>query len=477
MSAKKFKARNTIEAIRLVKNSLGDDAIILSNRNINGEVEIVAISSNDIDVVTETAKKVEEVKEKPIKQKEIEIIDEHILDIEDFCGEITGELPKKKKVEMVEEIEIEEETISDFDLIFQKNTKELTTPTMEGSQAKTLVENLQKYQKIHNKQNEIEEKKEDFNEDNKEQNKEQNLPLEVLLELRFLRKIVANNVNKKSKQDIVKINLLKKLLLMNFTPSVAFSIINKIPNNIEYIEAETLIKNQINKLMKIIKVEDEIITKGGVYALIGPTGVGKTTTVAKLASRAIIKLGSENVALITTDNYRIAAHQQLKIYADLLGIPIILVENEKEFHFAINKFSDKQLTLIDTTGMSQKDVAVKGLVNMLNKDSIYKLLLLPASARTEILDDIIKSYSIGEISGCILTKEDETEGVMNVIDTLIRHDLPLYYVCNGQRVPEDIVFPNKKTLINKSFSMFNEENLKNITELELALLMSQYSID
>ncbi len=506
MSAKKFTARNTIEAIRLVKKTLGDDAVIISNRNVNGVVEIIAMSANDIDSVTENAQAAEIVDKKevakPTVKKEKE--KEQELDIHDFCGEIMGEIVEKDEEEETEDINLDDilkaeedqkendfdssfkKEESDFDSVFksdskkekqEKVVKDFVIPSIHASQAKTLIKNLPKNANKEENEEIVRSINESKDESEEEKPKEKSIPIEILLELRSLRKIVANNMNKQSGQNMVKVNLLKKLLLMGFTPKVAASLMERMPKNAEPIEAETFVKNKINKKMKIIKVEDEIISKGGIYALIGPTGVGKTTTVAKLASRAIMKLGAENVALITTDNYRIAAHEQLKIYADLLGIPIVLVENEKEFNLALKKLSKRKLILIDTTGMSQKDAAVKGLVTMLDREKINNLLLLPASSRTEILDDIIKSYSAGKIDGCILTKEDEAEGVMNIIDAVLRHDLQLFYVCNGQRVPEDIVFPNKKNLINKAFSLFDENSIKKISELELALLMSEFSID
>jgi len=184
---------------------------------------------------------------------------------------------------------------------------------------------------------------------------------------------------------------------------------------------------------------DDILTRGGIAALIGPTGVGKTTTVAKLAARYNLRHGPNRVALITTDSYRIGAFEQLCTFGMILDAPVRLVRTAQELQDAIKAFSDKSLILIDTAGMSQRDLRLSQQFALLNDPArIRSYLVLAANAQHSVLQETAAAFARIPLSGAILTKVDETTRLGAALSVVHEQNLPLAYICNGQRVPEDL---------------------------------------
>lgn len=204
--------------------------------------------------------------------------------------------------------------------------------------------------------------------------------------------------------------------------------------------------------------EDDIITHGGIYALVGSTGVGKTTTIAKIAARCALKHGAKNVALITTDCYRIGGQEQLRTYARILGVPVRVAKTHQDLADALNQLLDRRFILIDTAGMNQRDMQLAEKFSVLKQQSpkIKNYLTVSATTQASGLNDIINSFSHLELSGCILTKTDEASSLGGAISALIRHKLPLAYVCNGQQVPEDFSLARPNTLVKQASDLMNE---------------------
>lgn len=196
----------------------------------------------------------------------------------------------------------------------------------------------------------------------------------------------------------------------------------------------------LNALTQGLRVgEDEILSEGGVVALVGPTGVGKTTTIAKLAAHYTLRHGPRQVALITTDSYRIGAFEQLRTFAMILDLPVRLVSSREELQDAITGYSDKSLVLIDTAGMSQRDMRLSQQFALFDVEPAIKTyLVLSANAQVAMLEEAVLAFGKVPLAGSILTKVDEATRLGGVFSVLYDHKLPLAYVSNGQRVPEDL---------------------------------------
>nr|WP_298522834.1 flagellar biosynthesis protein FlhF [uncultured Halomonas sp.] len=228
-------------------------------------------------------------------------------------------------------------------------------------------------------------------------------------------------------------------------------------------------KRQLTSRLPILDDEAALLDQGGVFALIGPTGIGKTTTTAKLAARYVMRHGAAGVALVTTDSYRIGAHEQLRIYARLLGVDVHALEADAPLGDLLTRLAHKRLVIIDTVGMSQRDQRLAGQIAMLGDSTgqasgqaarpIRRLLLLNAASHGDTLEEVVETYQRASkaagapLFGAILTKVDEAPRLGAVLDIAIRHGLRLHYVSHGQQVPEDLSLADGNTLLDQALSV------------------------
>ncbi len=196
--------------------------------------------------------------------------------------------------------------------------------------------------------------------------------------------------------------------------------------------------------------EPAIEDRRGVCALIGSTGVGKTTTTAKLAAAFAAKHGAANLGLITLDAYRVGAHEQLRAYGRILGVPVHMAHDRAALEDLLELLSGKQLILVDTAGMAQRDGRTKELLAMLAHPSINKLLVVNSAAQGDAIEDVMHAYQAASCSGVILSKLDEAVKLGPALDALIRHKLKVMGVANGQRVPEDWHRLSSQALVHRA---------------------------
>jgi flagellar biosynthesis protein FlhF len=217
--------------------------------------------------------------------------------------------------------------------------------------------------------------------------------------------------------------------------------------------------------------ECDVIDNGGVYALVGPTGVGKTTTVAKLAARYAVKYGTAGLGLITLDAYRVGAHEQLRTYGRILGAPVHLAQDGATLRELLGSMRAKRLVLIDTCGVSQRDERLNEMLNILDANQVLRLLLLNAASHAETLEDVALAWQADTGAGAILTKVDEAARIGGALDCVMRHRLVLHGLTNGQRVPEDWHAANATLLAHLSLKPANQ--LFALADAEGALLAQQ----
>lgn len=264
--------------------------------------------------------------------------------------------------------------------------------------------------------------------------------------------------------------MMQVLLNAGFSPLLARQLVTVLPEQAALPAAQKAIGAEIKKLLRVMSHES-LVADGGVYALVGPTGVGKTTTIAKLAARCVVTHGAASLGLITTDSYRIAAHDQLRVYGKILNVPVHAVKDAADMTATVAKMRDKKTVLIDTVGMSQRDQLLAEQSAMLagSGTSVKRLLLLNATANAATLDEVIGSYSKGGLHGCIITKLDESASLATALDCVIRHRLTLHYVTNGQCVPEDIRLPHADYLLHRALRPTMDFYAHNLHEDELPL--------
>ena len=177
--------------------------------------------------------------------------------------------------------------------------------------------------------------------------------------------------------------------------------------------------------------------------------------------------------MLTTDGYRIGAHEQLRIYGRILGVPVHAVGDSNDLRQTLAALKDKHMVLIDTVGMSQRDSMVIEQASMLaSSGTVKRLLLLNATSRGETLDDVIRSYGGDDIAACIVSKVDETTTLAPVVDAIVRHGMPIAYLANGQRVPEDMHLPNRKYLLHRVFKQVQGNMAYRLKAEEIGMVLA-----
>lgn len=261
----------------------------------------------------------------------------------------------------------------------------------------------------------------------------------------------------------VQAELFRQLLAAGMSPALCRQLVAKLPTQFSDEAALKWAKSALAHNVLTIPEQEDVVAKGGLYALVGPTGVGKTTTVAKLAARCTIRHGADRVALITTDSYRIGAQDQLRLYGKILGVSVYSVQNEADLNLTLADLGSKHhVVLIDSVGMGQRDSRVNGQIEMFANSvghggkTISRILVLAANSDGHTLEDVVRRYRGNGLAGCIISKLDEAVSAGPSLDTLIRHRLPVYYVTNGQRVPEDLHLPNAQFLVDRAFKATRE---------------------
>jgi flagellar biosynthesis protein FlhF len=421
MNVRKFSASSSRDAWRQVREALGPDAVILSNRTINGMIEILAMAPEDMSSLSEP---------------------------------------------VVERPALSESTLSAFGVnrAQEQAAKPAAVvapkPSSDDNQAANLADAIAASRDAAPASGGAE-------------------LAQVMNELRSMRGMLESQLaeiawSAQQKREPAKAAVMRELLSAGFSASLARYLTQNLPKNDTVDNCLSWVKSVLARNLSIIGNENEILDKGGVYALVGPTGVGKTTTTAKLAARCVMRHGAGKLALITTDGYRIGGYEQLRIYGKILGVMVHSVKDETDLRIALDELKNKHTVLIDTVGMGQRDKMVAEQIAMLSgtESRVKRLLCLSATSTGETLSEVVRSYQGGGLAGCIMTKLDEAATVGNVLDVMIRQKLSLYYVANGQRVPEDLHVPNAHYLVDRAFKLKRETAPFQYSDEELPLVIA-----
>ncbi|MDX2367175.1 MAG: flagellar biosynthesis protein FlhF [Colwellia sp.] len=278
-------------------------------------------------------------------------------------------------------------------------------------------------------------------------------------EMASIRQLLEHQVSGLMWQDMAQKDpqravLVTRLLALGLNEQIADQIAGYVPAQAHEAQAwqhaTKLISEQINT------TQNDIIYRGGVVALVGPTGVGKTTTIAKLAARFAQIHGHEQVALISTDTYRIAGFEQLATYGKIIGCQVNLAKDSQALDTLLQQYAKKKLILIDTAGMGQRDIRLaENLANLVSnaRFRIRNYLVLAANSQQQVMQENVDRFKKVPLSGCIYTKLDESVSIGEIITTSIQNGLPIGYLTDGQRVPEDIKVANAEKLVTLADKM------------------------
>ena len=307
---------------------------------------------------------------------------------------------------------------------------------------------------------------------------------EVMEEIRAMREALAKQMSElawaggQQPKNPLKSAMLKHLLSLGLSPSLTRYLTENAPSDGELEQAIEWSKGILTRNINVLQDEDSFLDEGGVYALIGPTGVGKTTTTAKLAARYVMRHGPGKLALITTDGYRIGAHEQLRIYGKIMGVMVHSVKDEVDLRLALEELATKHTVLIDTVGMSQRDQMVAEQIAMLagTQVPVKRLLCLNTTSTIETLNEVVHAYRGSGLEGVILTKLDEAVTISNALDVVIRQKLRLFYLGTGQRVPEDLQLAQARPLVERMFGLRSSQSSKHYEDNELPVLMSTEAV-
>ena len=232
--------------------------------------------------------------------------------------------------------------------------------------------------------------------------------------------------------------VLKDLSLLGIAPDIARQLAERVPSRAGPAAAARLAPALL--LKHLATVDGGMLDTGGVFAIVGPTGVGKTTTIAKLAARWCLRHGARDLALVSLDHFRIGARDQLLTYARLLGVPMQVASSARELGAVLEGLSARRLVLIDTAGMSPNDARLaEQFATLIGPGRrIQTYLALAANGEQQALDEIVRSYARAHLDGLVLTKLDEAASLGAVLSAALRHALPLAWLADGQRVPDDL---------------------------------------
>lgn len=302
---------------------------------------------------------------------------------------------------------------------------------------------------------------------------------ELMAELRAMRGFIAEQIESVSWFEGVRrrpqqARLLRWLLRAGFSASLSRTLVGRLPADIGDAESERWLHEALRQELPCAAPAQTIFDDGGVFALLGPTGVGKTTTAAKIAAQFALRHGAQSVGLITADVYRVGAQDQLRTFGRLLGVPVHVAHDVAGLTDFLQLFMNRKLVLIDTAGVGQRDERVGELLAALSSTRIRRVLVIDAAMQAEAIDEVATAYQADRAAGVVLSKVDEAVQLGGALDCLVRRRLELQGVADGQRVPEDWHRPDVGALVERALACAGDARPTpfSFDDAELAMLMA-----
>ncbi len=465
MNVKRFTARTSREALRQVREALGEDAVVLSTKPAGAGVEVLAMAPEGMREVEQfaadtpvAAARAEPALAQTSVEQDVERLQMSTLSFQDY---VRNRMLKRRKAAMegdaaamVPAVKRARERGTHIDLNIADDTE------FPGERSATPSEIYAAAAAAHEKARQAPA--------SDDERRAEARPLEqrmadggatppvaaepihyaspigdhadLIAEMRSMKGLIEERFGalafmEKLQRRPAEARLTQHLLDCGFSPAL----IRKMAEGLTAeVGDETAWATQIlERNLRANAADSAIEEQGGVFALIGATGVGKTTTTAKIAAAFAARHGAGNLGLVTLDAYRVGAHEQLRAYGRILGVPVHTAHDRASLEDLLELLGAKKMVLIDTAGMAQRDTRTRELLEMLSHRSIQRVLVVSAASQGETIEDVIVAYRAATCAGIVLSKIDEAVKLGPALDAAIRHKLKIVGVANGQRVPED----------------------------------------
>ena len=430
MNVKRFTARTPREALALVRQAFGADAVVLSTRPSAEGVEVLAMAPEGLSQIeqvrsssplaaTATASTLAPAPATPVED-DVEQLSMSTLSFQDYVRE---RMLKRRQAEIAQPPHLAAPAQPPADIRPAAAALARTSlPPVLSEQIRVMPAPLLAPAAPHDSPESL--------------RRDQNM----LNELRQVRGLIEERFGalafmEKLQRSPQRAGLTQKLLDAGFSPALIRKLVDGLPADCA--DELAWAASVLERNLAASETEPALEEVGGIYALIGATGVGKTTSTAKIAAAFATRHGSANLGLITLDAYRVGAQEQLRAYGRILGVPVHTAHDRASLEDLLDLLSAKSMVLIDTAGMAQRDVRTRELLEMVSHNAINKLLVVNAAAQGETTEDVMISYRAATCRGIVISKLDEAVKLGPALDAAIRHKVKIVGVANGQRVPED----------------------------------------
>ncbi|NVK57534.1 MAG: flagellar biosynthesis protein FlhF [Alteromonadaceae bacterium] len=443
MKIRRFFGKDMREALSQVKNELGSEAVIMSNRKVADGIELVAAYDKEPDAKLTMPPKA--------KSSGAKTADGSLPTLSEIIGDEGPDSLRALMEKQAEQKVAVAQRVNAENARYEKRSETADTQSQLSTSRPESNAGL--------KMNQNDESRAEAGSENG------GSLADIRAEIASLRNVLQFQLSDMQQQQQSRLKPLQRYLLqqlcdMGISQSLASQMVHYTPAECNEREAWLyLLKLLSNRLQT---ANDDILTQRGVVALVGPTGTGKTTTIAKLAARYAQKYGAEQVALITIDTYRIAAYEQLATYGKIIGCPVRKAQSGEQLADLLFQMRDKRLVLIDTAGFSQRDsrlISQLSTFSQIAGQQVKNYLIVQGNTQQATIKHIIDAYKSIELQGCIITKLDECYSLGEIISNMIEAQLPISYVADGQQVPEDIHVANAKSIISLAAKLYKKYGL------------------
>lgn len=486
MNLQRFHAPTARQALAKAKMAFGDKTVILSNRTTPNGVEVMVASSDEVDTLaqdnaneaqdldtvnTATKQSFSSALSSAVKgsvEADAQELSMSTLSFQDF---VRDRMLKRRKGLMTIPADMEESGSPD-----SKRKAKVGIPVRESAVATAPHTATAHTPAAHTAPAQIHVGYSDLSAQASALTT--NTPKGISDELQSMKALIEERFSTltwlgETRKSPVRNNLMTQLIGAGYSPHLSRAVLDKLPQDQDAQAAKKWVAQVLERNLKTDGNTLSMTQQGGVFALMGATGVGKTTTCAKLAGWCAREFGPASVGLITLDTYRVGAHEQLRAYGKMMGVVAHLAYDQAALQDLLGLLSNKKMVLIDTTGLAPRDPRTRDLLNTLNLPKLQRVLVLNACSQGEMLDEVVHAFRTTGTQQAILTKTDEASKLGPALDAAIRHQLMLRGVTTGQRVPEDWEQAQPPKLVKQS--MHAPKTAYTTTDLDLGFFFSHGS--